>query len=242
MKNLVTILIICSFSCVSCQSSSKRTREWEVYTKYKLSKLGKLNSDYNKIIRNLERKGLNPDLQAEEIFEKLKKEDLKTKDDYWSIFGSYSTLSLEIRNNISDLWNITGHCLFDDIPCEEILNRTNIIIKRYENFLRKNKAKEKSMILLSGLKKNIELLKTNYCRLTIVRITYIVSFDYIIGEVYDNPCPDIQEESRVKIYEEMKKWFQENENNLIWNDDLQIFLDSRTGLSFRLPKDVIDLI
>lgn len=240
MKYVCLIIVILMLS--GCYSTGIK-KEWVQNADANLVSLNKLNSKYNRDISILSKKGLTPD--KPDIFERLYLSDIdkETRVLYLETFGGTFDISrMNIRLKIYKLWKISGNCLFQDIPCEKLADNAGIVAQRYGQFIEKNQEYDKENIYFVGLKNDIDLLQTEYCRLAIEAITKIVSFDYIIGSVYDSPCPDIPKERRIKIYDTMKKWFKENENNLIWNDYLGLFVDSRTGTSFRLPEDIISAL
>ena len=146
-------------------------------------------------------------------------------------------------NEVKDLWLITGNCLFEDIRCEEIPQNIELISNRYRKFIYDNREKTLKDLWEPSIKKNIDLIKLDgYCIQAIIQITKMVDFNKHIS-IHDVECPKVPEIYRLKAWKAMNQWFEQNKDNMKWNDHFeQFYKNSRYLEEFELPKEASDTL
>jgi hypothetical protein len=154
-----------------------------------------------------------------------------------------SKYSWGVKHCIRDLWILSGHCLFGDIPCDSVVYNAPKISKKYEKFIREYAKTPREEILLKSVEANIELIPTEYCVPALTIIQQRVSFENTIylGAGYPQ-CIPIQSDKRAKAHKAMRQWFEGNKKRLVWNASFGEFCrDSAWSLmSFTLPAEVIE--
>lgn len=134
-------------------------------------------------------------------------------------------LTGEISEAVFDLWSLTGHCLFSDIPRDQIIENTAIILKRYQQF-RADHAKETFPELkLKSIQACIETFKTDYCYEALFILQDQVQFS---NTLMSCPSPfqnhrSILPERRMQAYAAMNDWWNRNHDDLQWNPVFQIY-------------------
>lgn len=148
-----------------------------------------------------------------------------------------------VKHRIWDLWILSGHCLFGDIPCDSLVHNAPKISKKYQKFIREYAKTPRGEVLLESLEANIELIPTEYCVPTLTIIQQRVSFEnpVYLGAGYPQ-CIPIHSDKRAKAHKAMRQWFEENKKRLVWNPSFGVFCrDSAWSLmSFTLPAEVIE--
>jgi hypothetical protein len=160
-------------------------------------------------------------------------EGIPSREHYWGV-----------KFRIWDLWILTGHCLFADIPCNELVENSPKISKRYRNFVGKHSKTPIQEILFKGLEANTEVIRTEYCLPALLMIQRRVDFENAVHVTDHEKCLEIPSGNCAKAYQAMREWFEENKNRLSWNPFFGVFFrDSPWRLrSFILPDEVIEAI
>jgi len=153
-----------------------------------------------------------------------------------------SLVTMKIRLSLFDLWRITGHCLFADIPCEEVHCHISTVSARYHEFIRANVEKSTEMLLFEALEQNTNLIRTDYCEAAIMVLQDTVIFYDLAYPIAVLPCTRTTAEERDLAWAGMKRWLDANKPSLEWNAALRAFIDKEHRPNhFMLPQAVIDV-
>lgn len=155
----------------------------------------------------------------------------ENQEDILSVVASHSSDQLlekveaahQTEVNIYRLWNITTHCLFQEVPPGLIVQDAETIFSRYDELRQKQGIKTDEKMALSGIEENIELLKTEYCWPALAVIQNHIWFETPISVAGELRQIDVDEMRRIELYNEMKTWFLNNKDNLYWDPALRKF-------------------
>jgi hypothetical protein len=152
---------------------------------------------------------------------------------------------LGVRHRIWQLWILTGHCLFDDIPCDKLVHNAPIIAERYRKFVCRYGNVPIEEVLLKSMEANIELMTTEYCIPALSIMQQKINFENLVyfGSGYPE-CYPIPAEDRAKAHKAMLQWLEENKKRFVWYSKFGIFCrDSAAAYrSFTLPADVVKVL
>ena len=143
-------------------------------------------------------------------------------------------LSIAIRWKLRVLWKVTGHCLFDDVPHKQLLERTLVIVQRYEVLLNENSEEKYESVLRQGLRNTVNVLRTEYYpgalqalgRLMDMKVTHFTS------EMHGSAPVEVRD----RLHAHVSKWLDKNSKHLTWDSSLGNF--TRNGEQFELPEAV----
>ena len=151
-------------------------------------------------------------------------------------------LAGRIRFDLSGLWSETGNCLFGDIPPRSLVKQARMVADRYRAFLERHANAPTEQIYVRGLRRNIELLLTEYWNPALSVIYGTVFFDETIirsgGHQYARLPADVQRE----VYEEMKEWFRENEPLFSLREGRKMLVPRDGRSAFRLPPKTLAVL
>jgi|GEM_PF-2172820 len=226
-------------------------KDWRIYARQTIKQLIHINEEYikekNKIYREY------PSGQSYELDQKiafLLGKDIKDitpelRSRYWLAkyrTEKYVNLESDIKMYCYDLWEATGRSCFLDIPCNELPDNVQIVIKRYNEYMSNNLDVSKEVLLRKAIQETVEAIDTEYCNWALEVIKKYVSFKGGFGppafqkDCYclSKECGDIFKKHFEEEYSIWNRWYMHNKNNLIWNSKKHIF-ESHQGISFELP-------
>ena len=168
------------------------------------------------------------------------------RDYYWigmHATDKYEQIRKEIMLRLFQLWEVTGRCLYLDIPCFQLLDNIPEISERYREFINNKENTPRKVLIQEGIESDIEALKTEYCDWSIEILQNEIYFDGIImssGNKTDCYCDEMKEavyEEWIETYYLWNKWYSDNKDSFLWNDKKERYEHYQKG-AFYLPGQV----
>jgi hypothetical protein len=163
-----------------------------------------------------------------------------------SWFGSRTFAERMVRFHLWQLWRLTGHCAFANIPPRDLLQKTKVIMERYREFLKAKGEVRTPDILREEIAPNIDALAGDYWWYALDVLMDTIAFEgpfvLSIHGISPEGHPVMSEKDRQEIRRIMRDWYKSNKNRLVWNEQLKRFTDSRGYGGFPMPAGVYDRV
>jgi hypothetical protein len=153
-----------------------------------------------------------------------------------TVFRQY----LLVLQGIYDLWKMSGHCEFRDIPERDIVRRAPEVAARYRRLVARYEDVPVEKIQREGLQGNIEMLKTDYCCPALDAIQAQVKFSPTLKLSGVTRCIKIADRRKEMMYREMLAWLKQNSPALLWNTSCRHFTGRNSPEGFRFPDGLLE--
>jgi len=210
------------------ESPTTSRRAWVSLVNSKLSAIDSRSSEWRKACVAI---GVKDQLTEEEIVSIVRNARTEALGKCWS-------LPYTIRDGLYELWDLTGHCEFADIPSDQLVRRAAEVTGRYRRLLKTFGDRPVTEVYLKGLDQTVELLQTDYCLPALNVIQEKIAFAARVGHPRRSSRLPPPKPGREVIYREMKTWFAENRSSLVWDPSHQAFVRNRRPRMFVLPRGI----
>jgi len=128
---------------------------------------------------------------------------------------------LETEHAIWRLWEVTGHCEFEDITPIDLVRRGNLIADRYAAWLEANAKTSKRELAMQAIKENMALVQSNYCVPALCTLSRLIQTK---GELASENMsywvnhPPLRE-VRTELREHLVEWLDDHAKDLQWNKE-----------------------
>ena len=154
----------------------------------------------------------------------------------------FYTLKYKIDQSILSLWELTGHCLYVDIPSEQLVTNIPTIINRYREFIEMNKHLSEEEVILEGLNKTFDAIDSEYFWPALYVLQGKIQFINSVSIILHSAGPDIYRvtpQIQRKTSYTMKKWLENNKKNFQWDPlKMEFRQGGGGGIFFKLPPSV----
>jgi hypothetical protein len=145
------------------------------------------------------------------------------------------TKAEELRAQFFNLWSVTRHCAFSDIPCDDLVARAREVLDRYRHYIGMTERLSPEQRMRAGLEEDVDLLASEYWYPALVMMQEIVSFHQFIGISGDYECRNIAPARRAELRRLMTQWVKDNEKRVVFDAAQQRFVQAGSHDSFDLP-------